>query len=626
MVAFTVLIAPAEAGRAVKATYRALPGSFRDAVPDSWEEGAGRTIDATARVLSFGDPDRLVDLDLRLEYSSVPPNGWGPDHRLMLAWSDLGPGISYEINVGHSPAGGGVDVAAQRYFVPNATISLPGDGDWYARVRPITGTEEGRMTVFGPFRIDSTPPPAPVLRPIDPPPGYSFPVFWNPVDDTSGIQGYQVERLVGVTNFQPVGVTRELRWQEDQLGNGNYRYQVRSINGAGLLSPPSNMQQVSVKAPMNNPGVGNFRYGIHANYTSFLKLWDISNPNLYATKNQVPAGIASEYLAGGWGFDIQNQTLIQKTREIVGAEQNTMRIAEKLFVWLYDWADYDTCKISPKPAGCPASSGDDSDLQPASVTFDRRKGICGDLATLYITMLRIAGVPARPVHGYLDNSGATGGVRIGDFHVWVEAWVGMSLQSADSTDTRSDWMTIDVSGITGPFEPEYLMVYFGIFNPEYLALGLDADYSQSSWNSWAQFGWTKRAGDTRSPTFLANGAPVALASKSMNMFFDSNSKRRVLVEEGKDPPRGYTQFFPNIQVESKKRIDYGVNLSGDVPLNATIRLRYPQADAYANVLPWQSVIFTVYQRSETVDKDPVTGRVYRMDGEGFVVWEDDFKK
>jgi transglutaminase-like putative cysteine protease len=492
-------------------------------------------------------------------------------------------------------------------------VELPGDGEWFVRVRPMAGNDQGRATTFGPFRVDSTPPPAPGLQEILPPPGYSFSLSWSPVTDTSGIIGYDVERKIAGTGFSTVTRTTTLSHLEDQLGNGDYTYRIRAVNGAGTLSLPSNEQKVLVKAPMSNPGKGTFLYGIHANYTSFMKIWDISTPTKYANIDEVPSSIRNEYLGDGYGFEIANTTLTAKTREIVGNERNTLVIAEDLFVWLFDYADYDSGKLTA------SQRGDAGGLQSAGETYDRKLGICGDLATLYITMLRIAGVPARPVHGYLDNPGA----GVGDFHVWVEVWVGVSLRSGDPSDTRDDWMTVDVSGISDdPFDVDALMVYFGIFNPEYLALGLNADYDDSSWNAWAQFGWSINPG-MPNPQFVAMGKPKELAYEEKDLYFNPETKKRVLVEQDSDPPQGFTMFFPDVKVVSKKRIDYGVNVNGTEPVNATIRIRYPDADAFAAVLPWQSVIYTIYTNSPTVQKEP--GKQYtKLDALGYVIWEDKF--
>lgn len=609
LVLLAFLVVPVQAGRAAKGVYHALPDPLTGLVPDSAEQAMGRGVDSVSRFFTFGNPHQLVELDLRLEYASSPPGAWTAQRSLVLGWSDLGHGIAYDVTAVRS---GGGEVRAGRLPRPNASVSLGDDGDWTVRVRPFSGSDGGRTTSFGPFRLDTSAPLAPRLDAIPPPKAYTFSLAWTAVTDVSGIGGYRVERLGPGSAWLTVAEVQGLRFEEDQLGNGAYSYRIRAVNGAGLVSSASNVAEVTVKAPMANPGRGAFEYGIHANYTTFVQLWDLSDPSSYATIDGVPESIAGEYLKAGYGFEVANETLVGAARAIVGGEKNTLTIAEKLFVWLYDYADYDAEKLSGAESGATTRNEcglDPSQLQPAGCTYDRRKGICGDLATLYITMLRIAGVPARPVHGYLDNEISS--VRIGDFHVWVEVWV-----RGDPADPTDDWMTVDVSGITGPFDAKYLMVYFGIFNPEYLALGRTADYSDASWNAWAQFSWTKAAGSTTD--FHAEGRPVEYESKTMNLFFDPVTKKREFVEDGKRPSSGvFRQYFPDVKVLSKKRIDYGVKVEGDDPIRATIRVRFPETDAYANTLPWQSVIYTIYHTSTTLDRSYKSGP--------YQVWEDDYR-
>ncbi|MBI2078041.1 MAG: hypothetical protein HYT80_06695, partial [Euryarchaeota archaeon] len=227
----TLLIAPAQAGRGIKNSYHALPSPVRAVVPDALERFVGAGVDGVTQFFAFGDPGRLIEMDLRLKEANLAPGAWGPNHTLSLEWYPLGHGIEYEVRAGHSAVPGGLDVSAGRVKVPAATITVPGDGDWYVRVRSFSGSEGGRTTAFGPFRIDSTPPAAPQLSPISAPPGYTFSLAWTGVGDDSGIAAYQVEQLATGTLFQPVGRTAQLSWQEDQVGNGRYQYRIRAING-----------------------------------------------------------------------------------------------------------------------------------------------------------------------------------------------------------------------------------------------------------------------------------------------------------------------------------------------------------------------------------------------------------
>ena len=56
--------------------------------------------------------------------------------------------------------------------------------------------------------------------------------------------------------------------------------------------------------------------------------------------------------------------------------------------------------------------------------FERRGGICRDMAHLGVTFCRALGIPARYTSGYLPDIGVTGPVPMMDFHAWFEVWLG----------------------------------------------------------------------------------------------------------------------------------------------------------------------------------------------------------
>ena len=56
--------------------------------------------------------------------------------------------------------------------------------------------------------------------------------------------------------------------------------------------------------------------------------------------------------------------------------------------------------------------------------FERRGGICRDMAHLGVTFCRALGIPARYTSGYLPDIGVTGPQPMMDFHAWFEVWLG----------------------------------------------------------------------------------------------------------------------------------------------------------------------------------------------------------
>ena len=56
--------------------------------------------------------------------------------------------------------------------------------------------------------------------------------------------------------------------------------------------------------------------------------------------------------------------------------------------------------------------------------FERRGGICRDMAHLGVTFCRALSVPARYVCGYIPDIGVPGPYPTMDFHAWFEVWLG----------------------------------------------------------------------------------------------------------------------------------------------------------------------------------------------------------
>jgi len=601
----TVLLVPAQAGQVARSVAGGAAGS---AGPKAKETVTG-AIDDAVRFLAFGRPDVLIQSNLRLEASDPLPNEWHPRTLLDLNWTDLHhPKIRYDVylaKAGVPLSGATLAVTASR---PHANVSVPGDGLYTVWVRP-RADHAGRATAFGPFLVDATPPPTPLLTAPAEPPGYKFTLSWTSVADSSGISSYELQRRLGGTQWINVSAAAETQHVEDQIGNGQYEYRVRAVNGAGAPSDWSDPVQVLVKAPMTNPGPGSLTYGIQANYTGILRLWDLSDPSQYVTIDDVPPSIAAEYLRSEPSIETENHTLQLLVSSIIGSKTNSLLIAEDLFAYLWDNTEYDSAK----------AAGADSDLQRAGLTLDRGLGICGDLAVLYITLLRIAGVPARPVHGYLDN--ALSG--IGGFHMWVEVYVGPN-------DSSHPWMTVDVSGVSGQYHPENLFAYFGIFNPDYLALGNELNYDRfddDQWNTWARFRYIKQGGSN--PSVVDESHVVDYESELGRLFFDPVTKRTEYVacyaadpSKPEDPckneaaPHGFTRYYAMKGV-SKKRIDFGARLESSLPRCLKIDLRYPLADPYGSVLADQSVIYETYENSSSSQT-----RVGDPDPDGWVTFLD----
>lgn len=77
---------------------------------------------------------------------------------------------------------------------------------------------------------------------------------------------------------------------------------------------------------------------------------------------------------------------------------------------------------------------------PVAEVLKRRAGVCQDFAHLLVTGLRMLGIPARYVSGYIRTHPAPGGVRrVGadQSHAWVAAWMGHEAGWVEMDPTNS---------------------------------------------------------------------------------------------------------------------------------------------------------------------------------------------
>lgn len=77
---------------------------------------------------------------------------------------------------------------------------------------------------------------------------------------------------------------------------------------------------------------------------------------------------------------------------------------------------------------------------PVEDVLRRRAGVCQDFAHLLVTGLRMLGIPARYVSGYIRTRPAPGGVRrVGadQSHAWVAAWMGPDAGWVEMDPTNS---------------------------------------------------------------------------------------------------------------------------------------------------------------------------------------------
>jgi hypothetical protein len=113
----------------------------------------------------------------------------------------------------------------------------------------------------------------------------------------------------------------------------------------------------------------------------------------------------TEWLKPTMFVQSDNPKIIRKAKQIVGEEENALKISEKLCEWVYHNVH---TTFSAR-------------LTNALEVLENLKGDCTEHSILFIALARAAGVPAREVAGLIYVEGERPGFY---FHQWATVWVG----------------------------------------------------------------------------------------------------------------------------------------------------------------------------------------------------------
>lgn len=145
--------------------------------------------------------------------------------------------------------------------------------------------------------------------------------------------------------------------------------------------------------------------------------------SLPAGDGPIPADIAARYLAGSeW---VPTSLFAAEAAEIVKGKQGILAKARAV----YDWTVEHTFR-DPDVKGC--------GLGVPGRTMNECKGggKCADISSVFVTMARAAGIPARDVFGLRMASPKTGEIT-GDYHCWAEFYLpGHGWVMVDPADVR----------------------------------------------------------------------------------------------------------------------------------------------------------------------------------------------
>jgi hypothetical protein len=152
---------------------------------------------------------------------------------------------------------------------------------------------------------------------------------------------------------------------------------------------------------------------IHKEKPPYIADYTLSNPE-FGPKLQ-------PFLEPEFNIESDDEEIIEKTRQIVGEDQNPISVARKLLRWVYN-------HIEKKPV---------LSIPSASEVLKTRAGDCNEHATLLTAMLRAAGIPARLNVGLVYTRDKF------FYHAWTEAYIGRWI----SMDPTLNQLPADVGHI-----------------------------------------------------------------------------------------------------------------------------------------------------------------------------------
>ncbi len=418
-------------------------------------------------------------------------------------------------------------------------------------------------------------------------------------------QAVEAGAKVEVRDAKGTLLATSLPYTATGLADGIHFFIVAITDGAGNQAT-RNIQVAAGDATLLPEGEHTF--GIVARYTNTARLWDIGDMERYMRPAEAQTAVGGKWLGEGYKITPNDSDVIAIVDATVSSSDTTMEAAYKLFEWLLDNLEYTEDRL------------DANDLQDPDATLAHGGGVCRDLAAMYVSLLRAAGVPARLVSGYLAGN-------VNGFHAWVEVYVG-------ARDGHSPWMPVDVSPIDGrwddstpsgiPHGVQIAIQSFGIQLPEYLALRkINESGEIEGWSTALSSSYTYSGGSANQPqqSFEKDLTDVGTPQYGVLCFDPDTLQRKLIMQEdasscsgmyviGRDPSSDTFRNANRFVVGTQRIIDYGVEVQKTSP-GTTIEfsLSYPFPDDVTpdsvDYVPYSNVPDGHTFRQE--EPDPTTG-------------------
>lgn len=517
----------------------------------------------------LGAPDARVQitmLDEGFEADGTPR--WNQDNRFLLRTiyeEALAVEIIATATDGRIERAVGPPSAATRgddgLWTNEVAVRLP-DGVWQIEYR----VDERDWGERGPVHIDTVPPTLTRCPLAAPTPGCLEIVG----------QADQGTYVIGANAAVPADASVEVRRQASQtivgqdlpvqvsgLPSGVHAYEVLLTDDAGNQA----VYTVQVRAGDSKAlPLGQHSAGIVARYTNQLRLWDISDPSAYQMPQQAAAALGGGFLGPSRedqpSIDPDDFEVQAVVDAVVEPGMTAMEVALALYRWLFDELDYDRSRL------------DSNDLLRPAQTIANDGGVCRDLAALYVSLLRAAGVPARLVTGYLGGPDPLG------FHAWAEFY-------APGPAGQEPWIPVDVSVIDGRWndvlrdstgQPTGLtrgeavvLQAFGVKNPEYLQLRALPEASEiDGWATALSYTSTGPAAGGGPPSVDFETKVTTAFRTTIEMCVDKETLMRSI-----EPDCEGSHVFRDMPRLIEQVMDYGVVADGGQQGSVELQAAYP---------------------------------------------------
>lgn len=231
-----------------------------------------------------------------------------------------------------------------------------------------------------------------------------------------GMESVSFVTQKGVTLEDLISGIIKMRLEPEQIAKDvSYSNDVIVSNAAPVKEPIKNPRtrstlRLKLKGPLTSAHLFNDeRQQLQPNGDSFdftgrkISLAGVEPVTLPVTNPDV-----APWRAGSTLVQSDHPALIEKAKEIVGAETNAAKASEKLCRWVHD----------------NVHTTYSARLTNALEVLEHREGDCTEHSILFVGLARAAGLPAREVAGLIYVEGSNGAPPGFYFHQWASVWVG----------------------------------------------------------------------------------------------------------------------------------------------------------------------------------------------------------